>query len=229
MSFSVLERVVSAAKILQGGVIDSDGSAQWYESVRAFEFALPYTKIWMDSDGLRANPAGDLATAQANVAGPLAGIVEDLSGAASAVRLSPLPGLNNTFISYTTYNDFSSPHLDNWLKPSFIPQSSGAPSNGYASRLYDGDPSGAGSEVLTTDGTTGTGINKSVGWVWNYDNGILLLAGDFVVADPWIIGFRYIGAVAGSGGSSNIDGGRPAEIYGGISGSPIDGGDPTSF
>lgn len=229
MSFSQLERVVAAAKILQGGVIDSDGAAQWYESVRAFEFALPPSKIWIEADTLRANPAGDLATAQANCAGPLAGIVEDLSAAASAVRLSPLPGVNNTYIAYSVYGDFSSTYLDNWLKPTFIPQASGAPSNGYAARLFNGDPNGAGFEVLTTDGTTGTGINKSVGWIWNYDNGMLLLASDYAVADPWIVGFRYIGAIAGSGGSSNIDGGRPGEVYGGIAGSPIDGGDPSSF
>jgi len=150
-----------------------------------------------------------------------------LSQVTSAVRLTPLPSVNNTFVALQVYGDFTSPWLDNWLKPAFVPQPSGQPSFGYALRLFNGDPNAGGVEVLTTDGTTGTGQLKSVGWVFNYDNGMLLLAADFaaLVPDPWVIGFRYIGETAGGGGIRNIDGGRANENFGGVQVSPVDGGD----
>ena len=202
MSFSNQERINAVAKALLGNVLDADPVAQWYESVTSFGFVLDANKVWVNAPILKANPAANLAAAQANCLGPLLGIVADLSLAASAVRLTPLPSVNNTFVALTTYGDFTSAVLDNWVKPAFIPQATGQPSVGYATRLYDGDPAGAGVEVLTTDGTTGTGQTKSVGWVWNYDNALLLLAADFAatVADPYVTGFRYIGATAGGGG-----------------------------
>lgn len=207
-----------------GNVLDADPVAQWYESVTPFGFVLDKSKVWLDTTLLKANPAANLATAQANCAGPLAGVVDDLSLAADAIRLTPLPSVNNTYVALQVYGDFTSPWLDNWLKPSFVPQTSGQPSFGYAVRLFNGDPAGAGVEVLTTDGTTGVGPLKSVGWVFNYDNGLLLLSSDFSVADPYILGFRYTGETAGGGGIKNIDGGRANENFGGVSVSPVDGG-----
>lgn len=202
MSFGQLERIVAAAKNLQGGVIDSDPTAQWYESSRSFSFSLPGRRVWTQEALLYANPAANQAEAQANCAGPLSGVVQDFSLPVDAIRLSPIIGVNNTYIALSIYGDFSSTWLDNWLKPQFVPQLSGLPSFGYTTRLYDGDPNAGGVEVMTTDGTTGTGINKSVAWIWNYDNGMLLLADDFAVADPWILGFRYIGTTAGGGGGA---------------------------
>ena len=209
-------------------MLDADPVAQWYESVTSFGFVLGKDKIWLQTADLHANPAANVAIARANCAGPLLGIVSDLSLPAAAVRLTPLASVNNTYVALTTYGDFTSPWLQNWLKPAFVPQASGQPSFGYAVRLYNGDPAGAGVEVLTTDGTTGVGQTKSVGWVFNYDNGMLLLAADFaaMVPDPYVVGFRYIGADAGSGGGiTNLDGGRANENFGGVPISPIDGGD----
>ena len=229
MSFGQLERIVAAAKMLQGGVMDSDPVAQWYESSRPFSFSIPSKRVWIQEDSLYANPAANQTEAQSNCAGPLTGIVQDISDPINAIRLTPIPGVNNTYISLSIYNDFSSEWVDNWVKPQFIPQLSGLPSFGYTARLYNGDPNAGGVEVLTTDGTTGTGINKSVAWIWNYDNGMLLLADDFAVTDPWILGFRYIGATAGGGGVDNLDGGRSDENYGGVGMSPLDGGVSDSF
>lgn len=229
MSFGVLERIVAAAKNLQGGVIDSDPTAQWYESSRSFSFALPSKRVWTEEDLLYANPAANVTEARANCSGPLSGVVQDLSNPVDAIRLTPVLGVNNTYIAMAIYGNFSSEWLDNWLKPSFVAQASGLPSNGYMVRLYDGNPATGGVEVLTTDGTTGTGINKSVAWTWNFDNGMLLLSDDFAVANPWVVGFRYIGGTAGDGGILNADGGRPDENYGGVGASPLDGGNPGSF
>jgi hypothetical protein len=206
MSFSNQERINAVAKALLGNVLDADPVAQWYESVTSFGFVLDANKVWVDAPILKANPAANLVTAQANCVGPLSGIVADLSLAASAVRLTPLPSVNNTYVALTTYGDFTSALLDNWVKPAFIPQATGQPSVGYATRLYNGDPAGAGVEVLTTAGTTGTGVNKSVGWIWNYDNGLLLMAADFAasVTNPYVTGFRYIGAIPGTGGGMSV-------------------------
>jgi hypothetical protein len=201
MSFTQLERIVAAAKSLQGGVMDSDGTVQWYESTRPFGFVLDAAMVWTQASALRASPAANVTVARGNCAGPLLGILDDYSLPADAIRLTPVPGVNNTYVTLATYGDFST-WMFGWLKPTFVPQAGGIPSNGYAIRLYNGDPAGAGVEVLTTDGATGTGINKSVGWVFNYDNGLLLLSDLFnpTITDPYIVGFHYIGTVAGGGG-----------------------------
>lgn len=206
MSFSQLERVIATFNAMVGGVLDTDPAVQWYESVNPFEFVLSKGKVWTESDTLRANPAANLSAAQAAAAGPLAGIVDDLSLAANAIRLTPLPGVNNGWIALTTYGDFSSVRLDNWVQPAFVPQSNGLPSTGYSARLFEGDPNSGGTEILTTDGTTGTGETKSVGWLFFYPLGLLLTADDFSsFTDPYVNGFRYIGEVAGSGGGLEFD------------------------
>jgi len=227
MSFSNQERINATAKALLGNVLDADPTTQWYEGVNPFGFVLASDKVWTQANVVKANPCANLAAAQAACAGPLSGIVQDYSLAAAAIRLTKLPSLNNTYVALATYGDWSSAHLDNWVKPQFAPQLSGAPSFGFATKLYNGNPALGGVEVFTTDGTTGTGVNKSVGWIWNYDNGLLLLANDFSIADPWILGFRYVGTTAGAGGITNLDGGRANEVFGGVSISPIDGGNAT--
>jgi hypothetical protein len=198
MSFTTQERINLAAKALMGNVLDADPSAQWYESVMPFGFSLDGNQVWTQAAEVKANPAANVAAARLNCAGPLVGIVEDRSLPAAALRLTKLTTVQNTYTTLATYNDWSSAHLVNWLKPVFVPQPSGLPSTGYSIRLYNGNPALGGVEVLTTTGTTGVGPLKSVGWVFNYDNGLLLLASDFAVADPWIVGFRYIGTTAGA-------------------------------
>jgi hypothetical protein len=193
VSFSVLERVKLAEKILAAGVRDSDPTTQWYESTNPELLVVLSDRVWTQGGLVRQYPAANLTVARANAAGPLAGVVQDYSQPVDSVRLTPDVAVNNTFIALTTYGDYSSARLDQWVQPQVVPQTSGLPSFGYSVRLYDGDPNAGGTEVLTTDGTTGTGINKSVGWIWSYTNGVLMLADDFAVADPWILGFRYIG------------------------------------
>ena len=137
-----------------------------------------------------------MVTAQANAAGALSGIISDLSAAGSAIQLTAVPAVNNTYVALTTPGDFSSAVVDNWVLPQFVPQSNGLPSFGYSIRLYDGDPNTGGTEVLTTDGTTGTGQNKTVAWVWDYATGMLLLSdSSSLFSDtPYVNGFRYIGS-----------------------------------
>ena len=209
MGFSNQERINLNSKALQAGVLDGNASAVWYETFFPFGFILGSESVFTQMAALRALPAANLATAQTNASNNPT-LIQDKSANANAVRLTLVAGTNNTtFASYTTYNDTTSALLENWLLPQLVPQNTGSPSNGYAVRLFNGDPNAGGVEITTTDGTTGTGINKSVGWVWNYARGLLLLSSDFFTEtginsgtfNPYVLGFRYVGTTAGSGSS----------------------------
>lgn len=232
MGFDNQERLNLNSKVLAAGVKDANSVGQWYESRFPGAFITDAEMVWTAMDTIRANPAGNLATAQANAAGPLNGILSDLSDPGDAVRMTEVPGTNgSTYVAYSVFGDYTSPIIRNWMQPQLSPQASGAASIGYAVRFFDGDPAGGGVEIFTTDGTTGTGKNKTVGWIFDYGNGMLILSDDFKgsISDPYIMGFQYIGGVATGGGVDNLDGGRSNEVYGGVGMSPLDGGDSTSF
>ena len=209
MGFTQLERINIAAKALQAGVIDANPNSVWYEVFNPFTFILSSEQVWTEMATLRALPAGNLATAQANAAANPT-LIQDLSADTSAVQMTLVAGTNNsTYVTYAVPGDPTSAQLKNWLLPQLVPQASSAPSNGYAVQLYDGDPNAAGTLITTTVGTTGVGSSKTVGWTFNYANGLLLLSSDFfalsgIVAaafDPYVVGFRYIGKTAGDSGA----------------------------
>lgn len=207
MGFSQLERINIAAKALQAGVIDANPSSVWYEVFFPFTFVLSSEQVWTEMATLRGLPASNLATARSNAAANPT-LIQDLSDTAAATQMTLVPGTNfSTYATYETPGDTSSDQMKNWLLPQLVPQASGAPSNGYAIQLYNGDPNAGGVLITTTEGQTGTGANKTVGWTFNYANGLLLISSDFytetgIVAaafDPWVVGFRYIGKTAGDG------------------------------
>lgn len=207
MGFSNQERVNLNSKVLQADVMDALSSAVWFESRLFAGKVIDARQTWTEFATLETLPAASLAAAQANaLANPT--LIQDLSAPVDAVRLTEVTATNNsTYVALTTFGDFTSPRIKNWLQPQQIPQASGAASNGYSIRLFDGDPNAGGTEIFTTDGQTGVGINKSPGWVWNYSNGILLISDDFYAVtgiasatfDPYVLGFRYVGPTAGSG------------------------------
>jgi len=201
VGFSNQERINANSKALQAGVLDANASAVWYETFFPWTIAIDAAQSWTEMERLRALPAANLATAQTNAAAN-PDLISDLSADADAVRLTLVAGTNySTYAAYSTYNDTASAVLRNWLQPQLVPRSTGAPSNGYATQLYDGDPDGAGTLITTSAGTTGTGEDKSVGWIFNYATGLLLLSADFFTEtgitaadfDPYLTGFRYIG------------------------------------
>lgn len=210
MGFSELERIQIAAKVLAASVKDADGTSQWYESTQFNTFVIPGEQVWVQDALLKANPAPGPGPGAAQIlaATTLSGIIEDRSTAPDAVRLTPVPGVNNTYVALDTYNDFTSQRLSNWVQPQFVPLANNSPSTAYTVRLFNGIPAGL-NEVLTTDGTTGTGIDKTVGWFMDYANGLLLVSEDFDTVflsqtgnpwldDPYIQGFRYTGQTASS-------------------------------
>jgi hypothetical protein len=199
MGFSTQERINLLFKTIAASVVDANSVSQWYESRFPYENTLDAKKVWLEMSVLKDNPAASQAQAEDNANNSLLGIIESVIN--PAIHLTPVPGTNNsTLVALDAYNDFTSDRLDNWVSPAYVPQLNGAPSNGYAVRLWQGDPNSGGTEIFTTLGQTGSGDTASVGWFFNYSAGLLLLSNDVIsLLDPldlWITGFRYIGKTA---------------------------------
>ncbi len=199
MGFTTNEIIKRADKVLAANVVDGAEGSAWYEVRQSFEFVSDPSKIYLDFNEIRNNPAIDIATARSLSTGTLDGIVQDLSALSGAIKLVEIPGTNiSTYRSFIN-QDFTSGALGDWVQPQYAPRpnNNNAPSNGYQIRLFDGDPNTSGSEIFITDGTTGTGASKSVGWTFNYGMGMLFLSNDFKSTlthpDLFIAGFRYIG------------------------------------
>ncbi len=196
MSLTNQERINSYSQILQALVVGSPKQA-WYESQLFYESSIISNQVLNNSDVevLKNHPASSLSIARNN-ATLIPSIISDKSQFSDAIRLTPVPGTNGTvYVALSTYGDFNSERLKLWLQPQMIPQPSGLPSNGYAIRLFNGDPNLSGIEITTSQGTTGTGINKSVAWIPIASAGILIVSEDFAsqITNPYWCGFRYIG------------------------------------
>lgn len=209
MGFTTTSRIVLSTKVLAAGVIDGNESGAWYNSNFSNEFILDAKKVWSQISSIPQ--ASSLAIAQSNAsANP--SLISDLSALGSAVRLTKIPGTNDsTYVAYSVYNNRTSSRLDNWINPAQIPRTDvgfeGFLSVGYQIRLFEGDPNSGGTEIFTTVGETGVGENRTQGWVWNYALGMLMVAADTrtTITNPYVLGFRYIGqtlADVASGGFS---------------------------
>lgn len=201
MSLTNQERINSYSQILQALVVGSPKQA-WYESQLFYETSIISDQVLNNEDVkiLKSKPASNLTIARSN-ASTIPNVLSDLSQFSNAIRLTPVPGTNGmVYVALSTYGDFNSTRLKLWIQPQMVPQLSGLPSNGYAIRLFKGDPNSGGIEVTTTQGTTGTGINKSVAWIPIASAGILILSEDFAstVSNPYWCGFRYIGRTSSS-------------------------------
>jgi len=217
MSFSLNNQVDKLTfKVLAANVIDSNPNSKWYESRFPANPAILAERILNQFDLIKQFPAPNLSTAQSNVSsinalspGP---VIQDLSLATSATRLTrAVAGRKETWVVYNTYNDPNSGFRDLWVQPQRVPRTDssapGSPSQGYAVKIWIGDPNGSTNELTTT-----LGSGDEVGWVFNYDMGILLFSTGMVsfldtnyptweTIGLWITGFRYIGAVGGLGNS----------------------------
>lgn len=204
MGFTNQERINLTTKVLAAKVFDANETGQWYEGRFPADFVVKGDNVLLELDLIP--PAANLSQAQTNAAAnPL--LIENASTFSAsftgtynpgitALRLTPIPGFNgSTFAAYTVYNNFASTRLKHWIQPQNHPQPSGLASNGYTVRVFQGDPFSGGVEILTSDGQTGTGANASVAWIWNYDQGILIVSEDYrsILNNPYILGFRYIG------------------------------------
>ena len=193
MGFTVNETLGIDRK-LAAGVVDNASSSQWYDS-KVANIPSVFNKNVLTEFHLIPQ-AATKAIAQTNAAANNT-LISDLSQNASAIRLSLVAGTtNSTYLatsSYGTYGD--SVRLRNWIHPTRVPLDTGFPSSGYTIRVFQGNPAAGGTEITTSTGLTGTGTSASPAWIFNYDQGILLISDDYkaTLTNPYILGFRYTG------------------------------------
>ena len=227
MGFTALEVRRLNFKVQAGNVIDADAGTAWYQSWLGNNPALTSERVLDQYATIKANvPTGSQVTQRATIAGYTTGVLNGIvsneynDGACISHRLTQVqPGFPNTWISYNTYNDAASGKKDLWVAPVSVPQTNGSPSQGYEIELWSGDPCDVekGTAVLipfTLDASLPTG---EVGWVWNYDQGLLFLSNQTKVfidtnsgvggifpegLDFYIKGYRYIGTTGGGGGGA---------------------------
>jgi len=204
MGFTNQERINLTTKAIQAGVVDANPDTVWYEVFFPFAQITAAETVWTQLSDLKLLPANSFSQAQTNaVNNPT--LIQDLT---VGTRLSTVVGaVGTTYVAYSIYGDSSSEQITNWVMPQLIPLANGAPSNGYGVKLYNGDPNNGGTLVTTSEGESGSGDTRTVGWVFNYASGLLFLSTDFKgnITDPWIQGFRYIGKTAADSGSSIDD------------------------
>jgi hypothetical protein len=219
MSFGLNKQVDKLTfKVLAANVIDSNPNSRWYESRFPANPAILAERVLNQFDLIKQYPAKDLTEAKNNVnlinslstTGP---VIEDLSLEINATRLTrAIPARKETWVVYNNYNDPNTGFKDLWIQPQRIPRTDivapGSPSQGYAVRIWIGNPTGFSTELTTTMGSN----TDEVGWVFNYDMGVLLFSVEMVAfldsnypnwetIGLWINGFRYIGSVGGLGSS----------------------------
>jgi len=202
MPFSDEEIRVKSDKLslqISGGADQAPGKKFWYNEEHPWSPIVVPDNIW--SDFATIPPATTPAQADANaIANPT--IIERLE-----TRLTNNPTSNNRqYEARQTYGDRTSDIYVNWIQPALV-RDSGAPSNGYIIRLYNGDPSGGGVELPTT---WNGGPDGAPSWEWNYSTGVLKVSTDQSAnygaidagAGLWVQGFRYIGPTGG--GASTV-------------------------
>ena len=139
-----------------------------------------------------------------------------------STRMSLVVGSNpNTYIAYNTYNTPSSGRKDMWIGPASVNTSAGAKNDLYRIELWSGDPATDPTAVYIDQSIAESGGTGGVaGWVFNYDQGLLLVSDDLISTvggnignatypngtDFYIRGWRYIGATGGGGGAAGATG-----------------------
>lgn len=185
-----IEKIELAFKRVFGiqGLSNTDDTKglKWYEEQYGWRPFLVNEDIFMETVPQAADPA----TADTNVsANPT--IIEKVD-----IKLSLVVGTNGRgWVAYQTYNNPSSPILDDWLMPQLF-------GFGYALRLFqdDGTGTGLGPEITTTEGA----------WVPSYKLGFIVLGegsspSEMGWTSPlWARVYRYIGAKGVSGSTSGV-------------------------
>jgi len=229
MGFTASEIRKLTFKVQAANVIDADSGAFWYQSKLENSPAVKSERILTQYTVVKSNlPTGSTYLDQVasletlvDTGNVLENIVGNAystgpSGTIISSRLSRVTaGLNNTWISYNTYNTPASGPKDLWINPASVPAANGDPTQGYTIQLYSGDPNAGGVKITTSVGQDA----NEVGWVWNYDMGVLFIANNlegFLTGNPtypagldfYVRGWRYVGTTgAGSGGAVAIEDG----------------------
>jgi len=198
-------------KVQAANVIDANTNFVWYESRLENSPKITPDRILSQYAIVSSNAPSSVADLQNKIAtGNLNGIVENLAGTdASPIYTELTQAINNndtTWVAYTTAGDRSSARLLNWINPSSVPQPNGTTSSAYGVQLYKKSGTTY-TEILASD-QQGTGADGEVAWVFNYDQGLLLLAPDLIatlgnIDGLFIRAYRYIGTT-GTGTSGAL-------------------------
>ena len=206
-------------KVQAGNVIDADSGAYWYQAGLENQPSVKPNRVLTQFSTVTANPPADFAALVTLTAGggALNGIVAN-EFSSTSTRLDILTaGLKNTYVAYNTYNTPSSGRKDLWVSPVAVRQANGDPSPAYTISLFSGDPNAGGVGISTSTGQ-GSGSDPEVGWVWNYDQGLLFVSNSLVSTiegdtttypaglDFYVQGFQYIGTTGVGGGGSGVQG-----------------------
>ena len=126
-----------------------------------------------------------------------------------------VPSNPNTLVAYNTFGDPGSGRKWNWIGPASVTTAAGFKNDLYKIELWSGNPTT--SNAVYIDQTVGKDAIPGVaGWVFNYDQGLLLVSDDLISivggstgnatypagTEFHIRGWRYIGAM-GLGGSGS--------------------------
>ena len=207
-------------KVQAANVIDANTTFQWYESRLENSPKTTKDRIFLEYDIVTANPpisAADLITLTSS-GGALYNIVSnDYENAAGTPIYHQLTqgtnGNDTTYVSYDNPADRGSDRKNNWINPSSVPVN-GIPVPYYTIGIYYLVGTTY-TQLQATDAASTSGL-KEVGWVWNYDQGLLLLSTDAitflkaanagVMPDLYVRGWRYIGETGvGTGGDKYAD------------------------
>jgi hypothetical protein len=194
-------------KVQAANVIDANTNLFWYESSLENSPKITPNRILSQYSTIVANPPTSISDLQTNlIPGVLSGIVEDLTGTDASPIYTQLTQAkqnnNTTWVAYEAAGDRSSARLLNWINPSSVAQPNGNQSSAYGVQLYK-QVSGAYIPIQATANQT-----TEVAWVWNYDQGLLLLAPDLIAAlgsfsGLFIRAYRYIGTTGADSGNKN--------------------------
>ena len=202
-------------KVQAANVIDANTNFQWYESTLENSPKITTDRIFSQYNIVTSNPPSSIAdlitfTASGGVLdGIVSNVYENAQGAPVYHELTQAtPGNNTTWLAYTNPLDRSSARYWNWINPTSVPVN-GIPVPYYTIQIYYLVGTTYTQLSATAAATPGGG---EVGWVWNYDQGLLLLSTDAinflknqnnnVMPQLFARGWRYIGQVGGGG---NVD------------------------
>tara|TARA_Y100000385_G_C13072267_1_gene629630 strand:- start:361 stop:1302 length:942 start_codon:yes stop_codon:yes gene_type:complete len=202
-------------KVQAANVIDANTSFQWYESRLENSPKITPDRILSQYSTVSSNAPSSVANLITLTAsgGTLDGIVSndyESSGTPVYHRLTQATnGNDTTYVAYTDPADRDSDRKWNWINPSSVPVN-GVPVPYYTIRIYYK----VGSTYTQLQATDAATIGGEVGWVWNYDQGLLLLSTDAInflkgknsgsFPELYVRGWRYIGSTGGGTSGSLI-------------------------
>tara|TARA_R110000772_G_scaffold56292_4_gene128211 strand:+ start:3027 stop:5144 length:2118 start_codon:yes stop_codon:yes gene_type:complete len=206
-------------KVQAANVIDANTNFQWYESVLENSPKITKNRIFLEYDIVTANPPTSTANliTLTSSGGALYNIVSnDYENAGTPIyhKLTQATnGNDTTYVAYSDPADRSSDRKNNWINPSSVPVN-GIPVPYYTIEIYYLVGTTY-TQLQATDASSTSGL-KEVGWVWNYDQGLLLLSTDAInflkaanagaMPDLYVRGWRYIGETGvGTGGDKYAD------------------------